>query len=154
MPELTSVEADVLEVVRKGGKEAEKLPFPSGVPTWWIRSRVAAASYDQADRALSSLVAKGLIFRPKRGFYMPTSEIDTAIREIDHAMMGLHNSQASPEWLKTASLEAQEEWLADLMSAISYLERPLDKLDSAVRKMAREVANKIDMQEIQEDIRG
>jgi hypothetical protein len=70
MPVLSSNEADVLDAVRWRASD-----FPDGTPAYLIRDRVwrsgRGLTYDQTNRALTSLVKKGLLVKPVRGKYNP-----------------------------------------------------------------------------------
>jgi hypothetical protein len=71
MAELTAHEAYVLGQVRKWHEH-------HGGPVECDLARGVGfepkPSYGQANRALASLVSKGLLSKPRRGYYLPTEE--------------------------------------------------------------------------------
>lgn len=73
MPEFTHHEANVLDAVRRLSKTFDP------IPVFLIRDRALGAGtrYDSANTALTRLVSRGLLEKPKRGYY----RVATALRQ-------------------------------------------------------------------------
>jgi hypothetical protein len=73
MAELTQTQATVLNIVREQCRLGN--PVSAGIVrdrawTWHSKPQI---SYDMANRALTTLVAKGLLTKPTRGWYLPVA---------------------------------------------------------------------------------
>ena len=69
---LTNNEAAVLDVIRSQHRR-----WGDAVANATIRSR-SGLSYDATNRALTSVVAKGLAIKPSRGYYVPAEVRDVS----------------------------------------------------------------------------
>jgi hypothetical protein len=85
VPTLSETEADMIDIVRKLTENASP-PMVDGSGAFHVdvlraRAQAYRISYDRAGRALGGLVDKGLLERPRRGYYrLTTGSLEQAAR--------------------------------------------------------------------------